>query len=135
MIDSIAHVLSIVAIIALVGDNLLQRRKKRKALELYIDTAVDLETLKQEYERVILEVTNQKLEKNDGFVKFISDSRDWAFRYIEDVQKALEDFDKKITPTLEYYSTYGTALDGLHNEVTKQVSEAYEELKKVLPKQ
>ena len=116
MVDTIASIVSIIVIIVLLGDGYLQRKAKRKALELYVEAALNLET-------------------NDGFVKFISDSRDWAFKYIEDVQKALEEFDKKISPTIDYYSTYGTTIDGLHIDLTKQVSEAYEELKKVLPKQ
>jgi|AntAceMinimDraft_6_1070360.scaffolds.fasta_scaffold00240_23 molecular chaperone DnaK (HSP70) len=31
-----------------------------------------------------------KLEKTDGFVKFLSDSRDWSFTYIENVQQAIQ---------------------------------------------
>ena len=135
MLDGLLHIVSIVAVIVLIGDGFLQRKKRRKALELYVDTAINLETVKMEYEKIFAELSNQKIEKNDGFVKFISDSRDWAFQYIEDVQKALEDFDKKISPTLEYYSTYGTSIDGLHIDLTKQISEAYDDLKKVLPKQ
>lgn len=135
MIDTIASIVSIIVIILLLGDGYLQRKAKRKALELYVEAALNLETIKQEYQQLFKELGDQKLEKNDGFVKFISDSRDWAFKYIEDVQKALEEFDKKISPTIDYYSTYGTTIDGLHIDLTKQVSEAYEELKKVLPKQ
>jgi hypothetical protein len=135
MTDALLHIASIITVLVLVGDKIIQRKHYRKALELYVESALNLETLKQEYEKVFTELADQKIEKNDGFVKFISDSRDWAFQYIEDVQQALEDFDKKISPTLEYYSTFGSTIDGLHVDLTKQVSEAYEELKRVLPKQ
>jgi hypothetical protein len=38
-------------------------------------------------------ITNQQaLNENDEFVKFLSDSRDWAFDYIETVQKSITDF-------------------------------------------
>lgn len=133
MIDGIIHILSIVIIIVLIGDGFLQRKKKRKALEMYVDAAIDLETLKLEYEKIFRELGDQKLEKNDGFVKFISDSREWAFKYIEEVQQALDNFDKEVSPILEYYTTYGTSVDGLHIEITDQISKAYAELKKVLP--
>lgn len=29
------------------------------------------------------------IEKTDGFIKFLSESRDWAFEYIENVQQAI----------------------------------------------
>jgi Na+/H+ antiporter NhaB len=33
---------------------------------------------------------SSSVEKTEGFLKFVSDSRDWAFKYIEDVQEAIE---------------------------------------------
>ena len=89
--------------------------------------------LLQHIEKLTAEANSKDIEQTDGFLKFVSDSRDWAFQYIETVQESLEAFDKKVTPILEYYSTYGTAVDGLHNDITKEILEAYTELKKVLP--
>ena len=34
----------------------------------------------------------------ENFIKFLSDSRDWAFEYIEDVQTQLETFVRDIEP-------------------------------------
>ena len=31
-----------------------------------------------------------ELEDNDGFIKFLSQSRDWAFDYIEKVQESIK---------------------------------------------
>ena len=57
-----------------------------------------------------------KLENTDGFVKFLSDSREWAFNYIEDVQ---------------------TSIQGLHDAMSKndkaKILEHYNELQKFLP--
>jgi hypothetical protein len=36
-----------------------------------------------------------ELEKSDGFIKFISESRDWAFSYIEEAQETIKDFIEK----------------------------------------
>jgi hypothetical protein len=61
-----------------------------------------------------------KLEQTEGFVKFISESRDWAFKYIEDVQQAIVDlgvYEKNIV---------------VDSNVPKAV-EAYNNLKKFLP--
>lgn len=85
------------------------------------------------------ELSNQKndsdIEKTEGFIKFLSDSREWAFDYIEDVQKSLHSFDKRMTKVIDYYSTYGSVIEGPHLEMVKQVSEAYDQLKAVLPKE
>jgi len=35
----------------------------------------------------------KSIEQTEGFLKFVSDSRDWAFQYIEDVQDALNEYD------------------------------------------
>ena len=31
----------------------------------------------------------KKIEETDGFLKFVTESREWAFKYIEDVQSAI----------------------------------------------
>jgi hypothetical protein len=36
----------------------------------------------------------KSIEQTEGFMKFISESRDWAFTYIEEVQAALEEYRK-----------------------------------------
>jgi hypothetical protein len=61
---------------------------------------------------------------NDGFLKFVSQSRDWAFSYIEDAQKAIENFQTVATPILYNKSNL---LD------MKELILAYEELLKMLP--
>ena len=37
---------------------------------------------------------NKKLEQTDGFVRFISQSREWAFDYIEKVQESIKNLEK-----------------------------------------
>jgi len=80
--------------------------------------------------------TNNNLIKED-FLKFISDSRDWAFDYIEEVQNGLSKFIKEVEPDIEYYDKYGTAVEGMvspHDKALKKISEEFKELKKLLPK-
>ena len=49
------------------------------------------------YEMQLAEMVSQRdvktVEETQGFLKFISESRDWAFEYIEDVQQALRAYD------------------------------------------
>jgi hypothetical protein len=37
---------------------------------------------------------DKKIEQTDGFVRFISQSRDWAFEYIEKVQESIKNLEK-----------------------------------------
>ena len=70
--------------------NITARIKNRilvkEAVQLNIDKIILLDKL----EKFVQEKDNKALEDSEGFLKFISQSRDWAFAYIEDVQKAIE---------------------------------------------
>jgi len=71
---------------------------------------------------------------NDSFIKFLSDSRDWAYNYIEDVQKNLSDFILKVEPSIEYFNKYGIVVEGSpHYNDMKIISENFEKIKKLLP--
>jgi hypothetical protein len=39
---------------------------------------------------------SESVENTQGFLRFISESRDWAFQYIEDVQRALVEYDEAL---------------------------------------
>jgi len=102
--------------------------------EAYMQQLADNFLLQKEVERLYQEAENKKLQETDGFVKFISQSRDWAFQYIEEVQKALAEFDEEVAPQLEWAKTYGRlGGDTVHTNTVNIVSEAYKKLKSVLP--
>ena len=74
----------------------------------------------------------------ENFIKFLSDSRDWAFTYIEDVQEGLEKFIQEVEPHIEYYDQYGPAVEGMmppHDNALKTISKEFKELKKLLPEE
>lgn len=75
------------------------------------------------------------VEKTDGFLKFISESRELAFGYIETMQEALVKFKDKVGPEIEYMLTYGTATgDNLQSKSFLKIEKAYKELiKETLP--
>lgn len=133
MIESIIILTLIVVLFLAVADNVRVRLLRAKVLAKYVQSEIDKSIVSEKMQEMLAEKELNALQNSDGFLKFVSDSRDWAFGYIEDVQKALEEFDAKISPVIEYYSTYGTAVGGLHTDVVAQVSEAYEDLKRVLP--
>jgi hypothetical protein len=73
-------------------------------------------------------------QSNEAFLKFVSDSRDWAYTYIDEVQEGLNKFVSDIEPEIAYFDEYGvvgTAYPHYHS--MKKISGAYKELKKLLP--
>ena len=79
--------------------------------------------------------TEEEIHK-ENFIKFLSDSRDWAYQYIEEVQNGLDKFIKEVSPQLEYYNKFGIVIEGMvppHDFALKKISKEIEELKKFLP--
>jgi hypothetical protein len=70
----------------------------------------------------------------ENFIKFLSDSRDWAFEYIEDVQKSLTQFVKEVDPNINYFIEFSSLQEGnFLDDNIKKISVAYLDLKKFLP--
>jgi hypothetical protein len=70
----------------------------------------------------------------ENFIKFLSDSRDWAFGYIEDVQKGLEKFISYADPEINYFDENSDTSKGTdYHKFMKNFSKEYEELKKLMP--
>ena len=71
----------------------------------------------------------------ESFIKFLSESRDWAFEYIEEVQTSLNEFVDKVSPDIDYFDQYGVIGSGPENDALKRISKAFKELKKLLPEE
>lgn len=132
MINLIIYIVTTIVFAMLFYFAISQRIKTKQiatiALQLYYDKERILDELNK-----LAELKN--LEQSDGFIKFISQSRDWAFEYIEEVQSALSQFDADILPIVRWNETYGTATDGgTYSDKIKQISLAYNKLKELLPK-
>jgi len=71
----------------------------------------------------------------ENFIKFLSDSRDWAYEYIEDVQSGLNKFVSSVDADIAYFDEYGDVLSVERPDYAamKNISVAYKELKKLLP--
>ena len=77
-----------------------------------------------------------KEKSNEDFLKFVSDSRDWAYQYIEEVQAGLKTFIDEVEPQIDYYDHYGAAVDGMvapHDFALKKISSEFKKLKSLLP--
>jgi len=77
-----------------------------------------------------------KDQSNEDFLKFVSDSRDWAYQYIEEVQAGLSSFINEVGPQIDYYREYGSSVEGMlapHDFALKKISSEFEKLKTLLP--
>jgi hypothetical protein len=131
----IALIVMSVVITALVIDNIVIRVKRRRVVSTLLQQTLDKVALLNEIGKLKEQSQAKEIEQTDGFLKFVSDSRDWAFGYIEEVQAALAEFDKKVSVLLKYAKTYGSVVDSHLAPTVNQIDEAYTELLKVLPKE
>lgn len=104
------------------------------------NTNLKLDIIKNTYDILALksqlDKNNVAIEQTPEFLKFLSDSRDAAFSYIEEVQGGLTKFINDIEPEINYFKEYGDVGSMAPNYYSlKKISEAYEELKALLPKE
>lgn len=105
----------------------LKYKNMRLASSL-VQATVDKNTIANQ----MLQLTSNKkikdIEEKDGFIKFLSDSRESAFEYIEEVQKTVYLFKDDLEPIVEAYRDSGTASDSM-----KQIVRAYDNVIALLP--
>lgn len=93
MIDSVIELVSFIAIIVALALSLFYAVKFKIKINSLASTivqqSVDANYTKSKLAEALLEIESNKLENTEGFIKFISESRDWAFKYIEDVQTTI----------------------------------------------
>lgn len=91
-----------------------------------------------ELQKTVLSQNVDMLAENDivkeNFLKFVSDSREWAYQYIEEVQESINKFKDEVGPIIDYFDNYGDIVLTPLNESMQKVSAAYKDLIRVLPK-
>jgi hypothetical protein len=105
-------------------------------------SATTLELLRAHLDKTIISDQLSKIKSvevkqdssSEAFLKFVSDSRDWAYQYIDDVQASLNKFINDVEPEIAYFDEYGEVGSAYpHYHSMKKISGAYKELKKLLP--
>lgn len=102
-----------------------QRESIRRISSDHLQALMDLSLMKQELEKAMIQINNAKLEKDDGFVRFLSESRDWAYEYIATTQEVITKFNLEVEELLN--SDIKPA-----QKLTK-IKQLYKDLKQVLP--
>ena len=127
MIQSILLVILSVSTTTLAFLFLIQKKKNVQILANTLQFLI-LQQAEQEKNKT------DKEQSNEDFLKFVSDSRDWAYQYIDEVQASLNRFINDIEPEIAYFDEYGLVGDAYpHYHSMKKISGAYKELKKMLP--
>jgi hypothetical protein len=89
MYDVIAYVFFSVLTVFLASAVFFFRSRYRKMVMSVAQLILDKKSLEKRLDMAYLE--NSK-EANEGFIKFLSDSRQAAFDYIENVQKSIQNY-------------------------------------------
>jgi hypothetical protein len=84
----IIAVLSVLSIL-LLATTVATKIRHKKSLELMAQALIDRSAMLEEIERLNF-IVNNSSDLNDGFIGFLSQSREEAFAYISDVQLAIE---------------------------------------------
>ena len=109
--------------------------KVRKQYEkLFIDILV-LERQIDEIES--MQIKNDENVHKENFVKFLSDSRDWAFEYIEEVQSGIKNFINEVDSHISHFDEFGDTISVERPDYSAmaQISKSYKDLIKLLPEE
>ena len=127
MIESILVGIFVFLTLLFLSLYLVQVKKSREILANTINLLLIQQSMNEENK-------TEEEKSNEAFLKFVSDSRDWAYQYIDDVQESLNKFITDIEPEISYFDEYGVVGTAYpHYYSMKKISVAYKELKKLLP--
>ncbi len=137
MMDLVVYLFLILVIFYMVLQNIKTKRKFSKAVEtlfqLYIDKNISDNLAKEKLEEFSVEESNNKTSQDD-FIVFLTQSRQWAFDYIEQTQAAIQEFKESAGPSFEYFKEYGAVMQLPTDQLFNQVMPAYDKLIDMLPK-
>lgn len=126
MIQYIAYPLLIILSQTFIFLYIKEKQKNKlilaNTLQLLIMQEVEQEKNKTDKERA-----------NEDFLKFVSDSRDWAYEYIDNAQKAIKEFIDEAGPSIEYWNEYGSVMPTPLDDSMRKISNGYKKIKMLIP--
>jgi hypothetical protein len=115
------------------ADNFRIRIKNAKLNSEIEKQILEYIILAKKHEQVAKGVDQTEIEKTEGFLKFVSQSRDWAFQYIERVQIAIKNFQDIFHPiSVKYFEDKSQPMDQVE---FGKLFEAYKKLIDELPEE
>ena len=109
-------------------------QKLSKITQEFAKLYISHQSLQDFVEKNNVEFKNDSDIHKENFIKFLSDSRDWAFGYIEDVQKGLDRFVENLDSEISNFDENSTISEGTqYYDLIAKFSKEYKELKKLMP--
>ena len=97
-------ILFILLLFVVAADNVRQRVRVSRLDKEVNQSIANYIVLSEKMSEIVKNTDEKKIEQTEGFLKFVSESRDWAFQYIERVQIAIKNFQDIFHPfAIEYY--------------------------------
>lgn len=115
--DLIAVIVVTIVISLLIFDNVRSRARYRELANLLIQSELEKMAIDDALDKSIKE---NEIIQSDGFIKFLSESRDAAFEYIEQAQKDVAEFIDIADPVFRVHPD-------------KDLKVSYEKIKGLLP--
>jgi flagellar hook-basal body complex protein FliE len=103
----------------------------KEFLSVAMDNAILKEKLSKALEVNEIDTNND----SEAFTKFLSQSRDWAFEYIEDAQEKIIKMVSDVEYDIKNFQNFTSSHDQSSNVVLlNKFIKHYDELKKMIPK-
>jgi hypothetical protein len=133
MIEFISFVLFVSLFALLVAMFVKSKINNFKLVQINLQLAIEKAELFKKLEQSLNKESDVPITQTEGFVNFISQSRDWAFDYIETVQVGIDNFVRDAGPSIEYFDKYGDVIWTPLTEGMEKISAAYKDLKVLIP--
>lgn len=121
MIDVVLQIIAFSLLLALLVYFAYNSFRAKVEIKKMISTIAQLIADKELVQNKLQEVANDKAVSNtEEFVKFLSESRNQAYQYIEMVHTSMESFTKEVEPLLKDNNELLTAVNNLYDKVMPQ---------------
>ena len=100
MFDFIIFSIFLVFITLLSISTIKTKIKNVELLEKFLESSIEKALITEKLESEFLKNSKNASSDEQGFVNFLSQSRDWAFEYIESVQEKIKDFESEVLPII-----------------------------------
>lgn len=102
-----------------------------KAVGMIVDLGTEKTLLLNQISNLYDEKQSKELEKSEDFLKFVTQSRDWAFEYIENAQSVIGVFVNNVDEVIN--NTNSKSSKAEYIQALDKINQAYKEVKELLP--
>ena len=126
MFDFIIFILFFLLFMGLLAYSVIATLKIKKLIKSLFQLNLD-------YYIITEQIKKNEFKDNEGFINFLTKSRDDAFEYITRVQDVLFAYKEGMDPLVHYHKKFGDVIHTPHKIQIDSMIELYEELLKILP--